>query len=298
MIFLTLYTCCIFKTVVETGSFIKASKELNLTPSAISHAISAFEDEVGFPLFIRTRTGVRLTVNGEKLLPDILRLLRDEEHLKQEAFQIKGISNGTVRIASISSITISWLTKIIKSFKEKYPNINVHLYEGGYDDIKYWVDTAAVDIAFVTKDLLPDRDVLLLHKDMMMCLTPKDFIPENETYITGEELKEFPIIMQVHGNSRDISRILKKYSISSDASYYIRSNSAIMSMVENGLGMSILPKLLFEYDTHNINLYPFNPPEYRTIGIYCLYPESISPAAKKMRDEILSFMQKNDLINI
>ena len=48
---MTLYTCKIFDSVVLYGSFVKASKALNLTPSAISHTISALEDEMGFSLY-------------------------------------------------------------------------------------------------------------------------------------------------------------------------------------------------------------------------------------------------------
>lgn len=296
--YMTLYTCKIFDSVVLHGSFVKASKALNLTPSAISHTISALEDEMGFSLFIRTRNGVSLTRNGERLLPSIRRMLQDEESLKQEAGQIRGVSNGTVRIGSYNSTTIRWLTKIIKSFRQKYPDIDIQVYESGYDDIKYWVETSVVDIAFVTKDLIPNKDVLLLHKDMLVCVTPNDFIPENKTYITIAEIKKMPIIMQAQGSDRDTKEFLRKYNIPVQSSFHICANTSITAMVESGLGISIMPGMLFEEKPKNVNIYPIDPPEYRILGLVCSHPEVISPAAKKMREEILSFMQEYDLINL
>ena len=68
---MSLYGYEIFETVVEQNSFVKAAHVLNLTPSAVSHAIAKLESDIGFPLFIRNRNGVRLTGEAEKILPYI-----------------------------------------------------------------------------------------------------------------------------------------------------------------------------------------------------------------------------------
>ena len=65
---MSLYGYEIFETVVEQNSFVKAAHVLNLTPSAVSHAIAKLESDIGFPLFIRNRNGVRLTGEAEKIL--------------------------------------------------------------------------------------------------------------------------------------------------------------------------------------------------------------------------------------
>ena len=75
---MTLLSYQIFKTVAEAGSFHKAADIIGLTPSAISHAVSSMEKELGFSVFTRKKAGVTLTGYGEHLLPYMRALARDE----------------------------------------------------------------------------------------------------------------------------------------------------------------------------------------------------------------------------
>ena len=104
----------IFATVVETGSFAKAAAKLNVTPSAVSHAVSQLEREFGFPIFYRARAGVTLTADGAQLLPYIEEILSLELNLSQRVEQIRGVNAGQIRIGAFSSICVSWLPKIIQ----------------------------------------------------------------------------------------------------------------------------------------------------------------------------------------
>lgn len=81
---MSLYSYQIFETVVQQGSFAKAADLLYLTPSAISHIISKLEKELNVQFFVRSKTGVKLTANGEQLLPYITDLLRAKEKLSQK----------------------------------------------------------------------------------------------------------------------------------------------------------------------------------------------------------------------
>ena len=66
---MTLLTYQVFKTIADVGRFHKAADILGLTPSAISHAISSMENELGFSVLTRSKAGVNLTNYGEQLLP-------------------------------------------------------------------------------------------------------------------------------------------------------------------------------------------------------------------------------------
>ncbi|MED2711239.1 LysR family transcriptional regulator, partial [Bacillus toyonensis] len=56
----------IFESVITTGSFTKAAEKLNMTQSAVSHAISSLEKELGTSLFLRTGRPITLTLHGTK----------------------------------------------------------------------------------------------------------------------------------------------------------------------------------------------------------------------------------------
>ena len=89
---MTLLTYQVFKTIADVGSFHKAADILGLTPSAISHAISSMENELGFSVLTRSKAGVNLTNYGEQLLPYVNAVLNCDESLKQEIAELNGLT--------------------------------------------------------------------------------------------------------------------------------------------------------------------------------------------------------------
>ena len=113
---MTLLTYQIFKTVSEAGSFHKAADLLGLTPSAISHAVSGMEKELGFSVFTRGKSGVSLTSSGSRLLPYINAVLNSDESLQQAVSEMNGLKQGTVKVGAFSSVCTNWIPDIITSF--------------------------------------------------------------------------------------------------------------------------------------------------------------------------------------
>ena len=85
---MTLLSYQVFKTVSDQGSFHKAADIMGLTPSAISHAISGMESELGYHLLTRSKSGISLTNYGEQLLPYVNAVLNSEESLKQAVAEL------------------------------------------------------------------------------------------------------------------------------------------------------------------------------------------------------------------
>ena len=113
----------VFSEVAKQKTFVSAANVLNVTPSAISHSISGLEEELGFALFVRNRTGIMLTPDGEKVLPIVQEILNSEAKLNEEAARIKGLNQGSIRIGAFSSVCINWLPDVINAFKKKYPEV-------------------------------------------------------------------------------------------------------------------------------------------------------------------------------
>lgn len=88
--------------VVETGSLTRAADELGCTQSAVSHSIDSIEKELGFTLLLRKRSGIKLTNEGERLMPAVRNLLSSAEQLNQTASAIRGLDSGTVRIGTFT----------------------------------------------------------------------------------------------------------------------------------------------------------------------------------------------------
>ena len=114
---MTLLTYQVFKTVAEQGSFRKAADILGLTPSAISHAVSAMEGELGFTVLNRSKNGVTLTNYGEHLLPYVNAVLNSDESLQQAISEFNGLKRGKVKLGCFSSVCTNWLPDIMRSFQ-------------------------------------------------------------------------------------------------------------------------------------------------------------------------------------
>ena len=136
---MTLFSYEIFDAVARQGSFNKAAQQLHLTPSAISHAIAVMEAELGFTLFNRGKNGVTMTSYGASLYPSIRAVLNSDEALKQSIARLNGLEKGKVKLGAFNSVCAGMLPGILKGFMAQYPQIEVEVYQGTYDDVKEWL---------------------------------------------------------------------------------------------------------------------------------------------------------------
>ncbi|MCO7175795.1 LysR family transcriptional regulator [Sporolactobacillus kofuensis] len=295
---MSLLAYSVFDTVAEQKSFLKAAEVLNLTPSAISHSITNLEQRLGVALFIRDRTGVRLTLEGQNLLPHVRAVLNSEERLKQEAAHIQGLEKGVVRIGTYSSICINWIPEIVKSFRRLFPEIKIIIFQGGYEDVVGWIKSGAIDLGFISLPAEEKITVTPLTMDPLLCVTPRDFRPQHANYVTVEEIKDMSFILQRDDYMKEIRALLHKHRLSVHSQFYSIDDQSIVAMVESGLGIGILPQLVLTKNHADVGVYPFKPAEHRIIGLASLKKQYLSPAALKMYDHILEFVEKSGLNNL
>ena len=113
----------------DLGSFTKASEVLGYTQSAISHIITGLEDELGLKLLARDRFGVRLTAEGEALLPAIRAVCQQNQELLRQAAQFHGLEVGQVRIGTWLSVSVHLLPRLLQTFSQRHPDITFELLQ-------------------------------------------------------------------------------------------------------------------------------------------------------------------------
>lgn len=261
----------VFSEVAKQKTFFAAATQLNVTPSAISHSIAGLEKELGFSLFIRSRTGVRLTPDGQKVLPIIQGILNAEAKLAEEAARINGLNEGRIRIGAFSSVCINWLPDIIRGFKKMYPNIELSVTQGNFNEVAEQVRLGTLDIGFSALPIKEKLEVIPLHKDPIYCIAPEKFKPQEGKIVTRSDIKEKNFILQQIDYDRDTKRALDTYNVSVNSIHYSIDDASIIAMVESGLGLGILPELALQKLSGNVNHYPFKEKFYRTI---CLISHS------------------------
>ena len=286
---MTLLSYQIFQTVVEQGSFQKAAQVMNLTPSAISHSISTMEKELGFPLFNRNKNGITLTSYGENLEPYILTVLNSDSKLQQAISEFNGLTHGSVKLGTFSSVCTGFIPDIIAGFSKKHPNIEIKIYQGTYDDVYTWLKTGVVDIGFLSDSSCKDLTLSPLYEDELLVITPKNYKTKHRAYMEITELDGEKFISQRESTDADIQELFRKYKLNVHSSCHVVDDLSQIAMVASGLGICIMPQLVMQNIPYDVNTYRLKPSEHRTIGICSLKEELMAPAVKSMYKHILSF---------
>ncbi|MFE0554907.1 LysR family transcriptional regulator [Paenibacillus sp. NPDC058910] len=275
--------------VVELGSLTKAAEVMGFTQSGVSHMINSLEDEFGFSLLIRNRSGAKLTTNGEEILKTIREILKWNEHLEQQVASIHGIELGTIHIGTFTSVGVHWLPGIIQDFQRDYPHIDIRLVEGDYREIEDWIAEGKIDCGFLSLPTSDIFDAILLHQDPMLVLLPMEHPLSSEDSITLSQIENEPFIMPSQGSDYDVNRLLEKARIKPDIKYTLGDDYAIMAMVEKGLGISILPELVLRGQQRNIRLIELKEKSFRSLGIAVNSMREISPATKRFLNYVKSY---------
>lgn len=282
----------VFSAVVEQGTFLQAATVLNVTPSAVSHSVSQLESELGFPLFVRNRTGVTLTPDGAAILPTVQAILNLDDQLGQIADHIKGLNTGRIRLGAFSSVSTNWLPPIIRRFKKQYPQVEVTVMQGGFNEIVEQVRVGALDIGFSLLPVSSQLVVTPLLKDPIYCVTPTDFTPTDGAVMGDADMAKRDFILQQGDYDRDTKAALDRYHVTTNSLRYSIDDQSILSMVEAGLGLGILPELALQKLTGEVNTYPFSEPFARTLCLVLNPTTQKSPSVAKIQTVILDYLKE------
>ena len=292
---MTLFSYEIFDAVARQGSFNKAAQQLHLTPSAISHAIAVMEAELGFTLFNRGKNGVTMTSYGASLYPSIRAVLNSDEALQQSIARLNGLEKGKVKLGAFNSVCAGLLPQILKSFMASFPQIEVEVYQGTYDDVKEWLRTGQVDIAFLSSTCREEFSLTELFREPLLCIVPQDWPEPQDGVMTPALMNGQSFVVQCDATDAEMRQFLKKYKIGTERRCHVIDDQSNIAMVEAGLGISIMPQMLLRDCKAAVKVYPIEPEEYRVVGLAVQRPASMAPAVEQMFHHIVEYCHELDL---
>lgn len=276
-----------FLKTVEYGSFTKAAEVLHYSQSGISRMIGDLEKEWGLSVLERGRSGVRLTSDGIKMLPFVQNVCREYQNLQDQVDQLQGLESGLIRIGTISSIATHWLPSVIKEFQKDYPNIEYELLSGDYGEIEEWLLAGRVDCGFILLPASAELEITPLKRDEMMVIMPQNHPLADCESFPIKALEEEPFMLLERGEKSQVSELLRQRGLHPKVRFITLDDYAIMSMVESGLGISILPNLILQRTPYHIVKKPLADPAYRDLGLAMRDSKSASTAVKRFLTYVL-----------
>lgn len=270
-----------FVQTAESGSFTKAAAQLSYAQSSVSKMVQDLEREWKLPLLERTHSGVRLTSSGRELLPYAQALIADHRRLLSHVGELNGLQTGSIRIATFASVAIHWLPELFAKFQRDYPGIEYEMLLGDYDEIEAWLRSGRVDIGFLSLPAPSGLDAVFLQNDAYLVVFPEGHPFAQETAIDIHALEGQPFLLLEHGGRTEVTRLLETHRVHPDIRFTTWEDFAIMSMVEKGLGVSILPEIILQRIPYRILSRPLKQPFYRKIGLALKDRDTLSPAARK-----------------
>jgi DNA-binding transcriptional LysR family regulator len=242
----------VFKIVSEVKNFSKASVLLNMSQSAVSKSIRKLEEEFGVSLFVRKKYGVELSRYGEKIKPEIISVLNQNRRLENVVNAFNQLQTGQLVIGSFSSASARLLPNLIKKFSLKYPNIQVIVKEGHYDEIKQWLDDGHVDVALLIEEFIDESEKVYLFTDHVKLLAPKSYkLPEE---VSIKTIEDYPFIVSEHYPNPYLANIFKRFDVKPNTRFVVKTNQTIFAFVENGLGLALLPESTLTRSDHDFDV--------------------------------------------
>ncbi|MFV5192720.1 MULTISPECIES: LysR family transcriptional regulator [Acinetobacter] len=281
---MTLTQLEIFSKLAELKNFTHTAQQLNISQSAISHALKALEKKWHTQLFYRNNNEVELSAAGQRLLPYANEILNVAHMIQQEVMDIKGLKAGILRIGSFGASSSNVLIPLIlKNFAQQYPEVEVLVMEGTDKDVLQWINERKVDLGFV---VLPETrfDSFALLEDIFVALLPNDLEIAQKPAVQLQELLDHPFIITSAGSQNHVMELFKAAQLTPQIKYNLSQILSILNMVNQGAGVSIVADLAL--DTNILSLYPnvvkrpLSPNIKRSIGLAVKNKQQMSPTAK------------------
>ena len=283
---MTLLSYQVLKTVADQGSFRKAAELLGLTPSAVSHAVSSMEKELGFFVFNRGKNGVMLTNYGERLLPYVNAVLNSDESLQQAVAEFNGLKQGRIKIGCFSSVCTNWMPELIHAFAKSYPAIEMEIFQGTYDDVSYWIKNGVVEVGFLSVSSAGEIPIVPLYKDPLLCVVPKG-LRTRQGRMEVEELREYQFVTQRESTDADIQNFMKEHDLNVTSNYHVVDDLSTVAMVAHGFGICLMPEMVMQDIPYEVDCFHLKEDAYRIIGLAALDFEALAPAVRMFYEQVV-----------
>ncbi len=273
-----------FRGVAEQGSFTAAANHLCLSQSAVSQAVAGLERTLNTSLLVRGREGVTLTASGIAALAETRVALAAIERIATSTNSAVPLS-GSLRVGVVQSAAIRLLPGWMRRLRAEHPGIAITLYEGTDPEVTAWVLAGVVEIG-ITSRTHPDLTAKPVYQDDYVVVVPTGHPLAQHGSIGLNELDGERMLLSGGGCETLIEELLKAAASNPDIVCIVRDNATLVSMIREGLGLTIMPELALPVACDGVQLIRLRPNLRRTLHVITRPHEALGPVIMAFLDLI------------
>ncbi len=288
----------VFHSVVKSGGFTHASRDLHLSQSTVSQHVKQLEEELACQLFMRVGKRVVLTDAGALLLEHCEKIFQDVRNAEMSIRELTGLKRGKVRLGTGATTLISQLPPVLECYQARFPNIELILVSDITDNLLRDVQSHRIDLGLV---MLPvtetDLQVEHLCAEELRIAIPSRHPLAKKRALTLDDVKQLRFILY---EQKTIMRSLidnyfAQQGITPQVSMVMENIEAIKSLVGTGLGASVLPVHAIGTDAldNKVKLMRVqNAPLYRQLALVTLKSSYMPSAVRELHKLIVEELGK------
>ena len=254
----------------EAGSLTAAAAELGYTQAGLTQMMNSVENELGIRLLLRGKGGVRLSPAGQSLIAPMRSFVAAADALEHGAALLRDEGGGTIRIGAYASVSRLWLPSILSDFLREVPEADTAVSVGSIEQMYQRVRDGELDCAFVSWQpaLLRGLHWVPLHVDELLAVLPPDYPFTGEAFPV-EDFNGAEFLMPSLGFDMDINPLFaaQEPRVSPRTRYTNMDDAALLSMVEHGLGLTILSRMILQGIGAEVKALPLDPRGFRSLGL-------------------------------
>ncbi len=281
-----------FLVVADELHFGRAAKKLRISQPPLSRQIKQLEEELGIPLFQRTKKSVRITAYGKFLKEEASRLLEGVELMRNHVRLLGDGCAGQIRIGYVGSAMHSVLPEVLRTVREKFPGIHTSMIEMKNLDQIAGLRDGSIDIGFVRMPMtVEDLQLRTVLSETLSIILPLSHPMAGRKRIPLAALAGDPFIAFCRecapGLFDQITGLCQKEGFTPRIVHESSQINSVVRLVESGLGYSIVPtsvKRGYDLKVRFAELRGY--PERAELAV-AYHPAHQSPASERVLDLVL-----------
>lgn len=267
--------------VAELKNVTKAAEELGYSQPNISHIIRRTEEELGVRLFNRgNRSILSLTPAGAELIP-LMKQAEDIERMIQKV--ARTYQTDTLRIGCFYSVSVYWLPFILERFTAQHPQVKVSIVQSdSYSELERMLSQGDIDCSFYAGNYSKKFEHTFLCRDPYYVVTSKDHPLASAPAVSIHALEQYGYIPPSEAFCSSIAQTaLRRVKNTARITMNSQEDLVTLSMVELGLGISLLPGLIARNTGLAVTAVPLEEDISRDVGIIYVSSQNLPAVVKR-----------------